>query len=102
MPFKKGEIPKGSKPFKKGQTGNPNGRPKLPELKTLMAQILGDEKEGKTAALAMLESQRAKAVRGDLKATEFLFKYGFGQAPQQIDITTQGEKIRNDNKVGRP
>ena len=28
MPFKKNEIPKGAKPFKKGQSGNPKGRPK--------------------------------------------------------------------------
>jgi hypothetical protein len=28
MPFKKNEIPEGAKPFKKGQSGNPKGRPK--------------------------------------------------------------------------
>lgn len=26
MPFKKGETPKGAKPFQKGQSGNPKGR----------------------------------------------------------------------------
>lgn len=27
MPFKKGEMPKGGVPFKKGQSGNPKGKP---------------------------------------------------------------------------
>jgi hypothetical protein len=35
------------KPFKKGQSGNPEGRPKkIPEIDKLLADVLGEEKDG--------------------------------------------------------
>ena len=55
MPFKKGETPKGAKPFKKGHSGNPKGRPKqIPDLKEVLNEVLGDEKDGITAMTAIL------------------------------------------------
>ena len=55
--------------FKKGQTGNPNGRPrKLPELDKLLADVLGEEKDGITAGEAILKALRAKASKGDVRA----------------------------------
>lgn len=35
------------KPFKKGEVANPNGRPKMPNLKDAIAKILAEEKDGK-------------------------------------------------------
>lgn len=88
MPFKKGEIPEGAKPFKKGKTGNPNGRPKkLPELDLLMADILGEEKDGKTAAQAILAALRAKAAKGDIRAAEVLLNRAYGLPKQSTEIT---------------
>ena len=77
--------------FKKGQTGNPNGRPKkLPELNKLMADILGDEKNGLTTAERILKAIEAKALRGDIKAAEMLLDRGYGKPKQTTDtnITT--------------
>ena len=77
--------------FKKGQTGNPNGRPKkLPELNKIMADILGDEKNGLTAAERILKAIEAKALRGDIKAAEMLLDRGYGKPKQTTDtnITT--------------
>jgi hypothetical protein len=74
--------------FKKGQTGNPNGRPKkLPELSKLMADILGDEKNGLTTAERILKAIEAKALRGDIKAAEMLLDRGYGK-PKQTQETS--------------
>lgn len=85
MPFKKGITPEGAKPFKKGQTGNPKGRPaKLPDLDILLAKVLGEEKEGKTAAEAILAALRAKAAKGDIRAAEVLLNRGYGLPKQTV------------------
>ena len=74
--------------FKKGQTGNPKGRPKkLPELDELLANVLGEEKDGVTAAEAILKALRMKAAKGDVRAAEVLLDRGYGKARQHIDNT---------------
>jgi hypothetical protein len=91
MPIKPSDNPK---PFVKGQSGNPNGRPKkLPELDKLMAEVLGEEKDGITAAKAILNMLRGKAAKGDIKAAQLLLDRAYGKSKQNIDITTQGEKV---------
>jgi len=83
------------KPFKKGQSGNPNGRPKkLPKLDELMAEILGEEKDGVTAAKAILAKLRQKAVSGDIKAAELLLNRGYGKPKETID-----QKISIDKPI---
>jgi hypothetical protein len=73
--------------WKKGETGNPNGRPKkLPELSKLMADILGDEKNGLTTAERILKAIEAKALKGDIKAAEMLLDRGYGK-PKQTQET---------------
>ncbi len=71
--------------FKKGQTGNPKGRPKLPDLKEAMARVLAEEKDGLTALDAILKALRAKAAKGDVRAAQELLDRGFGRAKQQIE-----------------
>ena len=39
MPFKKWEIPKGAKPFKKGESWNPNWRPKKRTIKVINEEL---------------------------------------------------------------
>ena len=83
----KGVPPEHSK-FKKGQTGNPNGRPrKLPALDKLMADVLGEEKDGITAGEAILKALRAKATKGDVRAAEVLLDRAYGK-PKQTSETT--------------
>ena len=82
----KSNNPQNLKPFPKGVSGNPNGRPKkLPELDKLLADILGEEKDGRTAAEAILSALRAKAAKGDIRAAEVLLDRAYGKAKQTIN-----------------
>jgi hypothetical protein len=86
-------MPKGIPPehskFKKGESGNPNGRPpKLPDLHILLANVLGKEnKDGLTAAEEILLALHAKAKKGDTRAAELLLDRGYGK-PKQTSETT--------------
>lgn len=78
----------------KGTSGNPKGRPKkLPELDKLLADVLGEEKDGVTAADAILRKLRAMAASGNIRAAEILLDRAYGKAKQSTDITTGGERI---------
>jgi hypothetical protein len=73
--------------WKKGQSGNPKGQPKkIPDLKVLLANVLGDEKDGKSAAEAILMALRAKATKGDVRAAELLLDRAYGKSTQIIDV----------------
>ncbi len=74
--------------FKKGQSGNPKGAAKkLPELSILLADVLGEEKDGVTAAQAILMALRAKAAKGDIRAAEVLLNRGYGLPKQNIQLS---------------
>jgi alkylation response protein AidB-like acyl-CoA dehydrogenase len=75
------------KPFEKGRSGNPKGRPKLPDLKAAIAKVLADEKDGYTALEACLMALRAKAAKGDVRAAEVLLDRAFGKAKQSHQIS---------------
>jgi hypothetical protein len=82
--------------FKKGQSGNPKGRPKkLPHLDELLADILGEEKDGIEAAKAILMTLRAKAVKGDVRAAEVILDRAYGKAKQTTDMNISGVTIRS-------
>jgi hypothetical protein len=95
----KGVPPEHTK-FKKGQSGNPKGRPpKLPQLDKLLDSVLGEEKDGMTAAEAILKALRLKAAKGDVRAAEVLLDRAYGKAKQPIDHTTKGEAITKIERV---
>jgi hypothetical protein len=90
-------VPPEHTKFKKGTTGNPKGRPKkIPELRELLANVLGDEKDGKSAAEAILMALRNKAIKGDVRAAELLLDRAYGKVkdidnrPNDLVITISG------------
>ena len=71
----------------KGVSGNPKGRPrKLPELNKLLADVLGEEKDGLTAAEAILKALRLKAIKGDVRAAEVLMDRAYGKAKETMEV----------------
>jgi hypothetical protein len=72
--------------FKKGQSGNPKGRPPMPDLKAACAAILADEKDGMTALDAVLKALRNKAIKGDVRAAQELMDRAYGKSTQAIDL----------------
>jgi hypothetical protein len=74
--------------LKSGNNTSP-GRPrKLPDLDTLLADVLGKEnKEGKTAAAEIIEKLEAMAKTGNLRAAEILLDRGYGKPKQHLEHT---------------
>lgn len=84
-------FPNDDTKFKPGQSGNPNGRPKkLPKLDELLADVLGEDKDGIEAAKAILMALRAKATKGDVKAAEVLLERAYGKSKQVVDLNHSG------------
>lgn len=91
---KQGKTPsvgKGKPPahtqFKKGVSGNPQGRPKLPDIREAMALMLSEEKQGLNALQAVLMALRNKAVKGDVRAAQILLDRAYGSAVQKTSLT---------------
>lgn len=80
-------------PFKKGHDDRRNrkGRPpKIPAIDELLAAVMGEEKDGITAAEIILKALRAKAARGDTRAAEILLERSYGKVTQTMDLRTKG------------
>jgi hypothetical protein len=77
MPNSENIIGKGNR-WKKGESGNPKGRPKkLPDLRESLVEIMGDEKKDKTALFAILARLRNDALNGNIRAAELLLRYAY-------------------------
>jgi hypothetical protein len=73
--------------FKKGVSGNPKGAvKKIPQLDVLLADVLGEEKDGIEAAKAILMALRSKAVKGDVRAAEVLLDRAYGKSSQNLTL----------------
>jgi hypothetical protein len=87
---KKGGNPATLKPFKKGQSGNPKGRPKkMPALEEVVAACMGEELAGLTMAQQMFRKQMAQALKGDTRAAEFCYGYAYGKPKAPISLDTK-------------
>ncbi len=71
--------------LKSGNTKNVGRKKELPALGEIVANSLGNEKNGITDAEAILIAMIAKAKKGDVKAAEFVFGYGWGKPKQTTD-----------------
>lgn len=89
----KGVPPEHTK-FKKGQSGNPAGRPKLRDIKEVLTDLLSQEKNKQQLVDAVMTVVVNKALKGDLKAADMLLSYTYGKPTQKTEITgADGERI---------
>lgn len=96
MPFKKGETPKGAKPFKAGQSGNPTGKPAgthnrstsarrwLATEYTFQHPVTGATEKGTIEDAATIAQVR-KALDGDSSAYAQLMDAAHGKVPTVIE-----------------
>lgn len=78
------------KPFPKGTSGNPNGRPKkLPKIDDLLQDILGSQDDRDSEAHAILMGLVKQAKSGNVKAAEILLDRAYGKAQQFIDHSSK-------------
>lgn len=77
--------------FKKGQSGNPNGRPpKGYSITEWFKEMLDSKPEVKDA---IGKSILKKALEGDITAQKLVWNYMDGMPADSIDLTSKGEKI---------
>ena len=83
---------KNLKPFQKGKSGNPNGRPKkLPELDELLKDILLDETNGKTQIELIVRTLVKQSLKGDIRASEILLNRSYGKVKEHIEVEQKEE-----------
>lgn len=94
--------------FKKGQSGNPTGRPRQARaLKTDLLDILDIEvavslpsgPERMTMQRAMTLSLGAKAVKGDVRAAQAIIKLIELTAPERLKDTTETQSLDPGEKI---
>ena len=71
--------------FKKGQSGNPGGRP--PDLVTAYGRKHVDTLKKRTHAQAVVEAAFRKAEKGDSKVLPYLLDRLFGKVVTPIEVT---------------
>lgn len=84
------------KKFKKGETGNPNGRPKKEDsLTEVMRTYLQEIPEGQTRTRKELFVDKSfqKASEGDPTFAKLVWNYIDGMPKQAVDVTSGGEKL---------
>ena|ERR1043165_4039670 len=105
MPFKKGKTPDGAKPFGKGKSGNPNGRPKgvrnrSTVLKELLETISDFQnpltllKESADLETQVMTALVARARRGDVTAIREILDTVYGKQGS-TNLTLSPEELRN-------
>lgn len=90
---------KNLKPFLKGQSGNPNGRPPVSDYKKYLKERLSEpDKVGskKTKLDALTDKLYALAIKGNVRALELLLAYYAGKPSQELQLT-EYEKMSDED-----
>jgi hypothetical protein len=78
--------------LKSGGSKSPGRPKKIPELRELINNVMGEESsDGKTAMEAVIMRLRKQAIEGNNRAAELLLKYAYGLPGQTIELKTSDE-----------
>ncbi len=81
------------KPWPKGISGNPGGRPRKTPLTDVCRELLGkpvpNDRSGRTYAEAIAERLAKKALAGDVRAAREIADRAEGKARQAMELTGQ-------------
>jgi hypothetical protein len=82
-------------PWKKGESGNPAGRPKqLPELRPMLARLLSEPTpEGIEAAEAIVRGLIREAAKGNTRAAELILRRAYGDTPKSLEVHTERKPL---------
>jgi hypothetical protein len=90
-------MPRGglrSTSFKKGQSGNPRGRPKRPEARKWFADVKAAARElteDAIDALATVMKDPKTPAAARISAAQALLDRGYGKPPQAIELNSEPE-----------
>lgn len=81
-------------PFQKGQSGNPNGRPKSEQAITpALRRLLAAKREGKTRAEHVANVLLSLAENGDVNAIKVVLERVDGKVMDHLDLTSGGQPL---------
>jgi hypothetical protein len=93
------------KPWKRGESGNPGGRPKTKPLTEELARLLEQEApngKGDTWAVVIAQALLTKARKGDVRAITELANRVEGKALQAVEVNSQSGPVTLIHDVPRP
>ena len=93
--YKPKAMPRG-RPFEKGKSGNPGGRPKrTPEEVELIEACRTKTAEALNTILELMEESSNDRVR--LAAAQYIVERGWGKAPERIELLTAKVDLSADD-----
>ena len=78
---------------------NKNGRPKMPDLKEAIAEVVGEEGVNK-----IIRAIRDRANKGDTKAAELILDRFYGKLKNEMDINLPQQitiNLKKGGEIGR-
>jgi len=111
---KKTDKPKTKKHlFQKGQSGNPGGRPKGPDMRKMLTEFMQEEvvdgksKEKKKRLRILLEALFDQAIKGNASYMTHILERMFGKVVQPVDTEeinvyvreSEPKRVNNDSSA---
>ena len=79
-------------PWKKGESGNPSGRPKRPltdAYNAQLARVKDGDRQGRTYAQLIAEAQIKQAIKGNTMAAKEVADRTEGRVRQAVEVTLE-------------